>query len=76
MRYVNVVRWSRGYCTTEKWEVDNFKVEIITFVVDYSLKSSVRVDIEEKIRIGSTPYSFDSILNLQIDWDMWDASTH
>ena len=36
--YVNSISWTRRYVTTYEWEVDDWKVEIITFVVDPGVK--------------------------------------
>ena len=34
MRNVNTVRWESGYVTTQPWEINNRKSEVIAFVVN------------------------------------------
>ena len=38
-------------CPAEKWEIDNLKVEIVPFIIDFRVKSSICVNIEEKIKV-------------------------
>lgn len=45
----NTVR--RELVPAEEWEVNNWKGEIITFVIDSSLKSSISVNIVAEINI-------------------------
>ena len=41
----------RGYVTAEKWEIGNWEVEIVPSVIDFSVKSSICVKNEEKIKV-------------------------
>ena len=34
LRNVNTVRWESGNVTTQQWEVDNRKSEVIAFVIN------------------------------------------
>lgn len=44
--YVNAISWGWIDVTAEKWEVDIWKVDIITFVIDSGLTWSIRVIIK------------------------------
>lgn len=35
LRYLNIIRWRNGYITAEDLEVNNWKVEIIAFVIEF-----------------------------------------
>ena len=47
------MRGSKGYVTAEKWEIDNWEVEIIPFEIDFSVKSSICLNIKENIKVRS-----------------------
>ena len=51
LKYVEPIRRGSGNVTTQEWEVDNWKVEIITFVVDLGVKPSINVNPKVKIQI-------------------------
>ena len=38
LRNVNTVRWESGNVTTQPWEINNMKSEVIAFVVNAGMK--------------------------------------
>ena len=65
LKYVSTIRWRRGFFIAEKQKIDNWKVEIILFFIDFIVKLSICVNIEEKIKVRSSPSSISCTLNFK-----------
>ena len=54
-RYVNTIRLDKGCVTLEKLDIDNLKVEIVPFVIHFTVNSSICANIEENIKVWGSP---------------------